>query len=80
MAKIRGKECSVITAFHPSVFAKGISDGRLEGPEAVKQAALLEFCFLQAVNITTGTKIIGPGVEELRGLALGGARQHLATG
>lgn len=34
------------------------------------QAALLEFCFLQAVNIATGTKIVGPGIEKLRCMAL----------
>lgn len=34
------------------------------------KAALLEFCFLQAVNLATGTEVIGPGIEKLRKVAL----------
>ncbi|KAI7676763.1 hypothetical protein KC318_g72 [Hortaea werneckii] len=59
--KINGQECSVINAFHPSVFAKGVDSGSLACREAVMKAALLEFCFLQAVNLATGTEVVGSG-------------------
>lgn len=67
--KINGKECFVVNAFHPSVFAKGVESGSLACREAVMRAALLEFCFLQAVNLATGIEVIGPGVEKLRSIA-----------
>lgn len=69
--EINGKECSVINAFHPSVFAKGVESGGLACREAVMKAALLEFCFLQVVNLATGTEVVGPAVGELSRKALG---------
>lgn len=35
------------------------------------KAALLEFCFLQVVNLATGTEVVGPAVGELSRKALG---------
>lgn len=68
------KDCYVVNAFHPSVFAKGLDAGRLQDREAVLKAALLEFCFLRAVNIAMGVAIVGAGIEKLRNLALGTTR------
>lgn len=68
--KINGKECFVINAFHPSVFAKGVDSGSLACREAVMKAASLKFGFLQAVNMATGTEVVGPGIEKLRKIAL----------
>ncbi|KAF2158752.1 hypothetical protein M409DRAFT_61410 [Zasmidium cellare ATCC 36951] len=70
LVKINGKDCSVVNAFHPSVFAKNITSGSLAGGKAVMKAALLEFCFLQAVNLALGTEIVGSGIEGLRRIAL----------
>lgn len=68
--KIKSKECTVVSAFHPSAFAKDSKDGKSLGKDNVLKAALLEFCFLRAMNILGGNGIIGDGLHRLRALAL----------
>ena len=67
---IGGKDRTIVSAFHPSTFAKDVEKGSLSNKAAVKQAALLEFCFLRAVNIAFGTDVSGSGLPKLRAMAL----------
>ena len=48
------KDCTIINAFHPSTFAKGLKDGPLYEKGAVEKAALLEFYFLRAIRSVHG--------------------------
>jgi hypothetical protein len=65
-----GKSYTVVSAFHPSAFAKSCREGRLPDRSAVRKAALLEFCFLRAVNKIHGVEIAGYGLQKLRATAL----------
>jgi hypothetical protein len=67
--RIKSKECTVVSAFHPSVFAKDAEDGRSLGKDNVLKAALLEFCFLRVMNVLDGDGIVGDGLPRLRALA-----------
>ena len=73
--EIAGKPCTVVQAFHPShilksrnVSSEGVSSDRRR---FVRKTALLDFCFLRAVNAVQDTLIVGDGLDKLRGLALG---------
>lgn len=68
--KIVGKHCTIVHAFHPSIFSKNIRDGPLPGPRAVYRAALLELSFLRAVNALQDTQIVGYELDKLRNAAL----------
>jgi hypothetical protein len=63
------KSFTVVSAFHPSTFAKNCHEGRLPDKSAVRKAALLEFCFLRAVNKIHGIEITGYGLQKLRAAA-----------
>lgn len=69
--RIKTKECTVVSAFHPSAFAKDSEEGKPLSKTNILKAALLEFCFLRAMNVLDGNDIIGDGVHRLRTLALG---------
>jgi hypothetical protein len=69
--RINSKECKVVSAFHPSAFAKDSEEGKPLSRGNILKAALLEFCFLHAMNVLDGNGIVGNGIHRLRDLALG---------
>ena len=73
--EIAGKRCTVVQAFHPSIILKSRSDSSeresSDRRRRVLKAALLEFCFLRALNAVRDTFIVGDGFRKLQGMALG---------
>jgi hypothetical protein len=69
--RFKSEKCTVVSAFHPSAFAKDAEEGKPLSRGDILKAALLEFCFLRAMNVLDGNDIIGNGAHRLRALALG---------
>lgn len=49
--RIKNEECTVVSAFHPTAFAKDSEAGKPLSRGNILKAALLKFCFLRAMNV-----------------------------
>ena len=67
--EVAGKLCTVVHAFHPSNILKN-GDDKIKDRLPLHKTALLDLCFLRAVNAVQDTQIVGGGIDKLRNMAL----------